>query len=124
MSGAEILFSGHFGRDGCAVARVYLKCVQKKDKRAAREGIVKEAQEGLELEWRLRPLWEEGGKGKQRRWSWPVVMDRLRSIRAVGLWREERFLGYKMIRATPQQQRILDLAGVPLPSLHGRFVRT
>ena len=80
------------------------------------------------LQWhlwrRLRPLWEEDGKGKNRRWSWPVVMEQLRSIRVVGLWREETFLGYKMIRPTPQQQRILDLAGVSLPPLQGRLART
>jgi len=62
---------------------------------------------------KLLPLFENSGKGKNRQWSFPVVLERLKSIRTEKITIGKAILE---IKTTPdqQQQELLDLLGVEI----------
>ena len=77
------------------------------------------------LEWhlleRLRPLFEEDGEGKDRRWTLEGVLERLKAIRV----ERTRYLDIECELLTVpdvEQQRLLDLIGVPLEGPTGKDV--
>ena len=61
-------------------------------------GSVKEVVSCMKRPWSAEQTREAVGKVFAK---WPVVLDRLRSIRGVELGRKETFLGYKVNRPTP-----------------------
>ena len=63
---------------------------------------------------RLQPLFRNDGEGKDRRWSWPVVINRLSSIRTETLTLDGIPIENVMIRPDEDKIRILELLGVKL----------
>jgi len=70
------------------------------------------------LQWhalqRLQPLFATDGEGKDRRWSWPIILERLKSIRTQTCRLGRAVLPCVLTRPDPEQQRILDLLKVKL----------
>lgn len=70
------------------------------------------------LQWhalqRLQPLFDADGKGQDRRWSWPIILERLKSIRTQTCRLGKTILPNVITRPDPEQQRILDLLNVKL----------
>ena len=70
------------------------------------------------LQWhalqRLQPLFDTDGDGKDRRWSWPIILERLKSIRTQTCRLGRTVLPNVITRPDPEQQRILDLLKVKL----------
>ena len=62
---------------------------------------------------RLRPLFEGNGEGKDRRWTFANILERLKGIRQETV---EFNSTEVVLKTTPddEQQRILDLLGVRL----------
>jgi len=73
---------------------------------------------GYYLQWhaleRLQPLFDADGDGKHRRWSWPLILERLKSIRTQTCRLGRAVLPNVVTRPDPEQQRILDLLKVKL----------
>lgn len=63
---------------------------------------------------RLQPLFRNDGEGKDRRWSWPVVINRLSSIRTETLTLDGIPIENVKTRPDEDQIRILELLGVKL----------
>jgi hypothetical protein len=63
---------------------------------------------------RLQPLFATDGNGKNRRWTWPIILERLKSIRTQTCRIGRTFLPNVITRPDPEQQRILDLLKVRL----------
>jgi hypothetical protein len=61
---------------------------------------------------RLQPLFQNDGGGKDRRWSWPVVINRLSSIRTETLLLDGIPIENVKTRPDEDQIRILELLGV------------
>lgn len=70
------------------------------------------------LQWhalrRLQPLFDANGEGKHRRWTWPVILERLQAIRIQTCRLGRTSLPNVITRPDPEQQRILDLLKVKL----------
>ena len=70
------------------------------------------------LQWhalqRLQPLFDADGQGKDRRWSWPIILERLKSIRTQTCRLGRTVLPNVITRPDPEQQHILDLLKVKL----------
>jgi len=70
------------------------------------------------LQWhalqRLQPLFDADGNGKDRRWTWPIILERLKSIRTQACRLGPTVLPQVITRPDPEQQRILDLLKVKL----------
>jgi hypothetical protein len=70
------------------------------------------------LQWhalqRLQPLFDADGDGKNRRWTWPILLERLKSIRTQTCRLGRTLLPNVITRPDPEQQRILDLLKVKL----------
>lgn len=70
------------------------------------------------LQWhalqRLQPLFHTDGDGKDRRWSWPIILERLKSIRTQTCRLGRTVIPNVITRPDPEQQRILDLLKVKL----------
>jgi hypothetical protein len=70
------------------------------------------------LQWhalqRLQPLFDADGDGKDRRWAWPIILERLKSIRTQTCRLGPTVLPNVITRPDPEQQRILDLLKVKL----------
>ncbi len=70
------------------------------------------------LQWqaleRLGPFFEADGQGKGRRWSWALVLERLKSIRTQRCRVGSVVLGEVIGRPDAEQERILELLGVRL----------
>jgi hypothetical protein len=65
------------------------------------------------LQWhalqRLQPLFDADGDGKNRRWSWPIILERLKAIRTQTCRLGRTVLPQVITRPDPEQQRILEL---------------
>ena len=70
------------------------------------------------LQWhalqRLQPLFDGDDAGKDRRWTWPVVLEQLKSIRTQTCRMGRAFIENVISRPDPDQQHILDLLKVKL----------
>jgi hypothetical protein len=70
------------------------------------------------LQWhalqRLQPLFDSDGNGKNRRWTWPIILERLKSIRSQTCRLGRTVLPNVITRPDPEQQHILDLLKVKL----------
>ena len=70
------------------------------------------------LQWhalqRLQPLFDADGDGKNRRWSWPIILERLKSIRTQTCRLDRTVFPNVITRPDSEQQRILDLLKVKL----------
>jgi transposase len=70
------------------------------------------------LQWhalqRLQPLFDKDGAGKDRRWTWPVVLEQLKSIRTQTCRMGRSIIENVISRPDPDQQHILDLLKVKL----------
>lgn len=70
------------------------------------------------LQWhalqRLQPLFDADGEGQDRRWSWPIVLERLKSIRTQTCRLGRTVVPNVISRPDPDQQRLLDLLQVKL----------
>jgi len=70
------------------------------------------------LQWhalrRLQPLFDADGDGKDRRWAWPIILERLQSIRTQTCRLGRTRLPNVITRPDPEQQHILDLLKVKL----------
>jgi len=63
---------------------------------------------------RLQPLFNADGEGSSRRWSWPVVLERLKSIRTQTCRLGKTIIPNVISRPDQEQQYILDLLKVKL----------
>ena len=70
------------------------------------------------LQWhalqRLQPLFDTDGDGKDRRWTWPIILQRLKSIRTQTCRLGPTVPSNVITQPDPEQQRILDLLKVKL----------
>jgi len=70
------------------------------------------------LQWhalqRLQPLFDADGIGQDRRWAWPIILERLKSIRTQTCRLGATVFPNVIARPDPEQQRILDLLQVRL----------
>lgn len=70
------------------------------------------------LQWhalqRLQPLLDADGDGKDRRWTWPIILERLKSIRTQTCRLGRTVLPNVITRPDQEQQHILDLLKVKM----------
>jgi hypothetical protein len=70
------------------------------------------------LQWhalqRLQPLFDADGQGQDRRWTWPIVLERLKSIRSQTCRLGRTVVPNVISRPDSDQQRILDRLKVKL----------
>jgi len=70
------------------------------------------------LQWhalqRLQPLFDADGDGKNRRWTWPIILERLKSIRTQTCRLGRTVLHNVITRPDPEQQHILNLLKVKM----------
>lgn len=62
----------------------------------------------------LAPLLKTRGKQSQRRWSFPIIIERLKSIRKENIKIKGINIIAKVSKPSPEQQKIMDLLGVKI----------
>lgn len=64
---------------------------------------------------RLKPLFEQDAKFKEKRWTFEMIVERLKSIRMTEVLIDGTLIKTELSQPDKEQQKILDLLGVKLP---------
>lgn len=64
---------------------------------------------------RLKPLFEQDAKFKEKRWTFGMIVERLKSIRMTEVLIDGTLIKTELSQPDKEQQKILDLLGVKLP---------
>ena len=63
---------------------------------------------------RLKPLFDQDGEFKEKRWSFGMIVERLKSIRMTEVLIDGVLIKTEISQPDEEQQQILDLLGVKL----------